>query len=274
MDIHEYLAHLGGVARTGQLLAFGFTRSELRSLRDTGVTQPRRGVFMLQDANPALVAATKHNARVSCASAAGLYGLWLRKPPHRHHLSCNHGHGNGFVRHRTSRFEPHATLPLAAIEDVVLHGLSCLPPPASTALATSAIRLHDVPLDLLKEQLVGDKSGPVLAALRQLDLRSESIVEVDARHLFLTNGISFEQQVQLDGIGRVDFLIEDFLIVEMDGHAFHSGRQEMLRDRARNNSSAVQGFAVLRYMPEVIWFEPERVVAEIQAVLALRRSAR
>lgn len=121
---------------------------------------------------------------------------------------------------------------------------------------------------------MGDRSGPVLAALRQLDLRSESIVEVDACHLFLTNGISFEQQVQLDGIGRVDFLIEDFLIVEVDGHAFHSGRQEMLSDRARNNSSAVQGFTVLRYMPEVIWFEPERVVAEIQAVLALRRSAR
>lgn len=273
MDIHEYLAHLGGVARTGQLLASGFTRTDLRSLPDAGVTQPRRGVFMLQDANPALVAAIKHNARASCASAAGLYGLWLRKPPHKHHLTCNHGHDSGFVRHRTSRFEPHATLPLAAIEDVVLHGLSCLPPPASTALATSAIRLHDVPLDLLKEQLLGDRSGPVLAALRQLDLRSESIVEVDARHLFLTNGISFEQQVQLDGIGRVDFLIEDYLIVEVDGHAFHSGRHEMLRDRARNNSSTVQGFAVLRYMPEVIWFEPDRVVAEIQAVLALRRSA-
>jgi very-short-patch-repair endonuclease len=53
--------------------------------------------------------------------------------------------------------------------------------------------------------------------LRQLDLRAESIVEVDAQHLFRTNGIAFEPQVFLPGIGRVDFLLDGFLIVEIDG---------------------------------------------------------
>jgi very-short-patch-repair endonuclease len=41
----------------------------------------------------------------------------------------------------------------------------------------------------------------------------------------------------------------------------------MRRDLGRNNASTVNGFAVLRYMPEHVWFEPERVVAEIRAVL-------
>jgi very-short-patch-repair endonuclease len=39
-------------------------------------------------------------------------------------------------------------------------------------------------------------------------------------------------------------------------------------DLGRNNASTVNGFAVLRYMPEHIWFEPERVIADIRAVLS------
>ena len=95
-------------------------------------------------------------------------------------------------------------------------------------------------------------------------------MEVDAQHLFRTNGIDFDAQVFLPGIGRVDFLLAGFLIVEIDGFAFHSQRADMLRDRDRNNTSTVKGFAVLRYMPEHIWFNPDHVLGEIRAVLAAR----
>jgi len=162
---------------------------------------------------------------------------------------------------------------LAAIEDVVIHALACLEPPTSTALATSAIRLHGVPLELLKDQLRADRSRPVLKALRELDLRAESIVEVDAQHLFRTHGIAFEAQVAVPGVGRVDFLLEGFLIVEVDGFAYHSSRKAFRNDLARNNASTIKGFSVLRYPPEVIWFEPERVLADIRAVLMRRPDA-
>ena len=268
MDPIQYLAQLGGVARTGQLLAAGYSRTDVAALSSAGASQPRRGVFLLPDARPELVAAIRHNARVSCASAAAHHGLWQRKPPVQHHLACNHGHGTGFIRHRTIRFDGQVQVPVAAIEDVVLHALCCLQPPALTALATSAMRLHRVPLELLKAQFTGDRSGPALRSLHQLDLRAESIVEVDAQHLFAANGIGFDTQVQLPGIGRVDFLIEGFLIVEVDGFAFHSNRAALRRDLTRNNASTVNGFAVLRYMPEHIWFESGRVLAEIRAVLS------
>ncbi|MET3164921.1 UNVERIFIED_ORG: very-short-patch-repair endonuclease [Arthrobacter sp. UYEF10] len=97
---------------------------------------------------------------------------------------------------------------------------------------------------------------------------------MDAQHLFRSNGIEFEAQEFLPGIGRVDFLLGGFLIVEIDGFAFHSKRADMLRDRYRNNISTVKGFAVLRYMPEHIWFNPEQVVAEIRAVLAAKQGSR
>lgn len=270
MEPLEYLAQLGGVARTGQLLAAGYSRTEIAQLASTGVRQPRRGVLVLPNCRPELQAAIRHNARVSCASAAGHYGLWLREAPAQHHLACNHGHGTGFIRHRTVRFDGHPVLPIAGIEDVVLHAMTCLAPPASTAIATSAMRLHGVPLELLKAQLTADRCGRALKALHQLDLRAESIVEVDAQHLFRTNGLGYDAQVYLPGIGRVDFLIEGFLIVEVDGFAFHSSREALRRDLGRNNASTLAGFAVLRYMPEHIWFDPQRVLAEIRAVLARR----
>ncbi|HEU4668120.1 MAG TPA: type IV toxin-antitoxin system AbiEi family antitoxin domain-containing protein [Arthrobacter sp.] len=268
MDILEYLQKAGGVARSAQLLHAGFSRRDLLRLRESGASQPRRGVFVLPGGDEDYQAAIRHNGRLSCASAAAHYGLWLRHPPSQLHLACNHGHGSGFVRHRTVRFDGHPFVPVAAVEDVALHALGCLPPPASTAMATSAIRLHGVSPELLARQLRADRSGTALQALRELDMRAESIVEVDAQHLFRSNGIEYEAQVFLPGIGRVDFLLDGFLIVEIDGFAFHSNRQDMLRDRNRNNTSAVNGYAVLRYMPEHVWFSPDQVMAEIRAVLA------
>ena len=270
MDIFEHLVRAGGVARTAQLLSAGYSRRDIRRLTELGATQPRRGVFLAPGGDRDLAAAIHHNGRLTCASAAARYRLWLRDPPARLHLACNHGHGDGFIRHRTLRFEGHPELPLAAVEDVALHALGCLEPPSSTAIATSAIRLYGVPLELLRAELHGDRSGPVRRALQELDLRAESIVEVDAQHLFRSNGIGFEAQVLLPGIGRVDFLLAGFLIVEIDGFAFHSKRADMLKDRQRNNASTVNGYAVLRYMPEHIWFNPEQVLAEIRAVLAAR----
>lgn len=272
MQALEYLRQSGGAARTGQLLAAGFSRRAISELQDHGAQQPKRGVFLLPGCDPGIAAAILHNGRLTCASAAAHYGLWLRQPPPRHHLACNHGHGEGFIRHRSVRFPGHPMLPLAAVEDVALHAMGCLPPPSSTALATSAVRLHGVPVELLKDQLRGDRSRPVLRALRELDLRAESIVEVDAQHLFRTNGISYDAQVFLPGIGRVDFLLQGFLIVEIDGFEFHSKRADMRRDRTRNNASTVGGFAVLRYMPEHIWFQPDLVLADIRAVLGSRKA--
>ena len=273
MDIYEHLVQAGGVARTAQLLSAGYSRRDIRRLTELGATQPRRGVFLAPGCDGDLAAAVHHNGRLTCASAAVRYGLWLRDPPARLHLACNHGHGNGFVRHRTVRFDGHPQLPVAAVEDVALHALGCLTPPSSTAIATSAIRLHGVPLELLRAELRGDRSGPIRRALQELDLRAESIVEVDAQHLFRSNSIEFEAQVLLPGIGRVDFLLAGFLIVEIDGFAFHSKRADMLRDRQRNNTSTVNGYAVLRYMPEHIWFNPELVLAEIRAVLGARAAS-
>ncbi len=105
MDILEHLKQAGGVARTAQLLDAGYSRRDIARLTQRGAHQPKRGVFLAPNCNKELAAASHHNARLTCASAAPHYGLWLRKPPTQLHLACNHGHGAGFIRHRSVRFK-------------------------------------------------------------------------------------------------------------------------------------------------------------------------
>ncbi|MDQ0770453.1 hypothetical protein QF031_003202 [Pseudarthrobacter defluvii] len=121
VDILDYLLKCGGVARSAQLLDAGFPRRELLRLTGLGATQPRRGIFVLPSCDEGLLTAVLNNGRLTCASAAGHYGLWLRTPPPQPHLACGHGHGIGFIRHRTVRFPGHPSLPVAAVEDVALH---------------------------------------------------------------------------------------------------------------------------------------------------------
>ncbi|MET4093927.1 hypothetical protein [Arthrobacter sp. UYCu712] len=53
--------------------------------------------------------------------------------------------------------------------------------------------------------------------LRLVDGTAGSAIEVVARLLFRKAGIYAETQAELPGIGIVDFLLEGFLIVELDG---------------------------------------------------------
>jgi very-short-patch-repair endonuclease len=78
---------------------------------------------------------------------------------------------------------------------------------------------------------------------------------------------------RIDGY-EVDFLWPDHrLVVEVDGHAFHSNRPQRERDSRRDRDLAVHGYLVLRVTWRQIDREPEALVARIAALLE-RLSAR
>ena len=281
MDPLQTLISLGGVARTSALLESGLSRHEV-SLLARKVDQPKRGVLAAKDCRRDFLAAIMHNAVLTCVSAARDYGLWLKNAPAQHHLGCDHGYSRAKSSsakgprtfHRGLRYPPHYTLPLAALEDVVLHALRCLPESTSVPLVTSAVRLHGLRPELLEDDLLARKSGLALRTLRRVDVRVESLPEAEALLLLVplaaALGLDVQPQAFVPGIGRVDFLIGGFLIVEIDGVAYHSDRASIRRDRHRDNASTLRGYIKLRYLPEEIWNEPERVVAEVRAVLTGR----
>lgn len=268
MDALDYLSSVGGVARVGVLRAHGHTPSAIRKLALAGAHQPRKGVWALPSADPDYLTAILSNGHVTCASAALRYGLWIKEKPMRVHLATRHCRGKGFVRHGSLRLPPETAVPLASLEDTVIHALTCLPDVDAISIAQSAMQQFGIPQAMIESEISADYYGNARRLLAKADGLSESVPEISARLLFESEGLPFRRQVQIQGVGRVDFLIGRRLIVEVNGYAFHSSREAWRKDMARLNAAQARGFDVLSFAPEKIWNNPEQVMEEIRAVLA------
>lgn len=272
MDAVTALALAGSVARTNRLVEQGVTHREIaRQVRSGTVIRVRQGVLALPEAPQDLVTATLHAGRLTCASAARHYGLWLLHPPVAHHL-CSHARAQQhWVNHHRQLSVPvHPTLPLVGPVDVLIHALHCLPALDAAVMVESSLRRADTVRPFLLDRLQGNRNGPARAALDLVTGTAESALEVVARVLFSRAGIHLQSQVQLDGVGRVDFLLEGFLVVEVDGDAYHSDRAARRRDRNRNNMTVAGGYLVLRYGYEDVMFHPDAVLSQVLTVLSGR----
>jgi very-short-patch-repair endonuclease len=272
MELVTALETLGGVARTAHLLKAGVRRSDLA--RGAAALRLRRGVYALPGCRADYREAILANGVLTCVSAAKDLGLWLRDEPGRIHLSCDHGRAPGHLTaHRGLRFRPHSMLPLADIADAVVHALVCQPAEVSVPLAASALRKGLSRL-AVEEALAADRLRPALRTLHRVDERVESLPEAEALLLLVELagrlGLEVQPQAYIPGIGRVDFLIGGWLIVEIDGVAFHADRASVRRDRMRDNAATLRGYTRLRYVPETVWREPGRFVHEVEAVLTGR----
>ncbi|MDJ0321175.1 DUF559 domain-containing protein [Pseudarthrobacter sp. PS3-L1] len=267
MDLDQLLRHAGSVAATSTLRRAGFTDRDIRVAVSEGrILRLRHGVLALPGAAPDLVAAVLANGLLTCASAAPHRRLWLLHPHQQLHLLCRHAGPPHAVVHRGSLVPSTLLLPVASTTDVLVHGLRCLPTVESAVLVESALRQGVTTLGYLRERLPGSRNGQARRALDLVDGSADSAIEVVARILFRANGIFTQTQVDLAGIGIVDFLLEGFLIVELDG-ATHLERKQVIKDRGRNNASTLCGYPVLRYGYADVVYHPEKVLSEVWQVL-------
>jgi very-short-patch-repair endonuclease len=156
--------------------------------------------------------------------------------------------------------------PVAALGDVLIHALRCLPLRESLIMVECAVGRGDMTLDFLRQRLPGPR-GRAREVLDWVDRGAESMLETLARTCFRQAGIRVETQVCIDGVGYVDLLLEGRLIVELDGRQ-HGEWAQVKKDQRRNNRSAVRGYSVLRYYYADVAHNPAAMVAEVLAVLA------
>jgi very-short-patch-repair endonuclease len=216
-------------------------------------------------------AALCHSALLTCLSAAPTYQLWTLHEPRSLHLSPGHRAAPlGTVVHGRCFHPRHPWLPVAGLADVLIHALRCLPTVESLVMVQSAAGRGDISLDFLRRKLPGNRNAVSRAVLDQVIPRADSLLEVLANYHFVRARLHVRRHVEIAGVGEVDFLVEDGLIVEIDGGSHLEARQ-VKKDRNRNNASVVGGHLVLRYGYNDVVYHPERMVAEVLAVLELRR---
>lgn len=272
MGLEALLAANGGSATTAGIIRAGFGRSDIdAALRAGAITRIRRGHYRLPADTTAFRTARELRGRLTCLSAAPSYGLWTLAPAGEVHLCVGHrAHPAGVVPHGPCRYPKHPWLPVAGLADVLIHAARCLPDRDALVMVQCAIGRGDISLDFLRRKLMGNRNARARSVLDFVIPRADSVLEVLANMAFRRAGLSVRRHVEIPGVGEVDFLVEDCIVVEADGSS-HLEPRQVKKDRRRNNASIVGGYLVLRYGYDDIVHHPERMVAEVKSVLELWR---
>lgn len=79
-------------------------------------------------------------------------------------------------------------------------------------------------------------------------------------------------QMQLDkGAHRVDFLANDWLVIEIDGAEYHASPEQLARDSARDRYLESIGYTVLRIAARTAFQQPEMALSDLRSALAAGR---
>lgn len=236
------------------------------------LTRVRKGVYVTQSTCEDVETAAAHGGVIACATALRHAGcavwraegvhVWLgRAGRRREHEGCecieHWSHGLPAERH-----EP-APLVLA-----LWQLFECAGSEAFFVSLESA--LHQ---DLLDPQGLRWLARTLPTSGRSLcgfaHAKSESILESLFRVRMRWLGWRVVAQAVVSGVGRVDFLIDGWLIVELDGRLGHALEADRHKDLTRDAKAAALGYSTLRFTSRMVFqnweFVEETVTAKLFA---------
>jgi hypothetical protein len=186
MDIEAFLRQRAGVARTSTLCKAGFSRTRLdKALAAQRIVRVRRGIYSLPKEASVLGLTLRHNAVLTCVSAAPMYRLWTLREAGPVHLSPGHKRTlPGTLTHGRLLHPVHPWLPVAGLADVLIHALRCLPEVEALVMVQCAAQRGDVTVDFLRRKLPGNRNARARSVLDSVIPRADSLLEVLANYQF------------------------------------------------------------------------------------------
>jgi len=293
-----------GVLHRSQLTELGLTRHPFRRLVDQGFLTPIDSDVFVVGAAPdcwhqrLMVAALQlgHEACVTGQASAALHRMDTFKPG-RVELLVPDVRRNRHVRVGRVRSTSARLLP----EDVtVVDGIPCTSPARTIfdlAAVVSTKRLEHAIDSALRDGLTTEAELlDILHRLRQSGRNgvrrleealavadgpvAHSVLERRFLRLVAQHGLPTprSQVVHVDEaqgfIARVDFQFEWEVIVEVEGHRFHSTRSQRRRDNARRNALTRKGACLIVFTYEDVRDHQRYVASEVRDALATRSRRR
>lgn len=262
IDAFSTLAVLGGVAHSAELAQHGVTRTALMAATRAGtVERVRAGWYCRPGDTSDTVRALRVGGRLTCVSLLRIHGAWLMRDE-RLHVAV--------AASRSRLRAPHdRQVPLASSQEaasVVTHWARRLLNPyeptdllddAAACVARCLPRDHAiVAFDsmLNKKLLSHDRLRAALAGLPDshewmmdlVDAGCGSGLETLTRLRLRSRRVRVQSQVHMPGIGWIDLLIGDRLVVELDSRTHHDNPDAYERDRARDLALLERGYLVAR----------------------------
>jgi very-short-patch-repair endonuclease len=282
--MRDSIRRRGGLAATHELHADGFDRRAIARAVAAGVVlRVRQGWYAEPDIPDELIRAARVGGRATCSTALALHGIWVVRDTALHVAvetdACQLRHS----RDRTRRLA-------ADPSDVRVHWTqraqsehSRLIVPALTALsdysycadpelvgASADVLVHEKPETRRGVQRLALSASPALAGvLAAVDGTSESGTEFLVKWRLrgrLSPGM--RPQVHIAGVGRVDFLVGNRLVIEVDSLAYHTDPARFEGDRRRDVALSIRGFRVLRFSYQQVINGWPTVLGAIRAAVA------
>lgn len=270
------LEQLGGAASWRQLRRAGVSWYVLwRALQEGRVDRLRRGVYALPGADAAVREAVRLGGVLCCTSAALALGLPVLVAQGVHVVvprSWGHARRDGVTVHRRTLADCHRERLTTSLLRTVLDCARELPFREAVVICDGALRagLDTHALFAAAENARGPGSCAIRAVAQAADSRSESAIESCLRLVARAFG-RVDCQVWISGVGRVDMLVDGWLVLEADGFEFHRDRRSYREDRRRSNALVAAGYVVLRFGYEDIVHHEDIVRCTIADVLARGR---
>jgi very-short-patch-repair endonuclease len=279
-SVDQHLRTNGGVLPYSALDRAGYSRSAVRAeLQRGSIARVRNGWFAVPDAKPDVIRAVRVGGTATAARVARLHSLWVHDDGLLH-VRVRHSAGRLAAAHErgmpldrtTHRVCVHYStkggldrardpLTMALAEMFACAAPGDVLPSIDSALEKGVLQVGH--LDLIRERMPRSRR----ALIDRVDPGSQSGLETRIRLLLHSRRIPFRTQVEVEGVGRVDLVVGERLVIEADGRAFHTGAA-FEEDRRRDFALAMQGYLVLRLSYRQIIDDWERTRAGILALLA------
>jgi len=238
-----------------QLIEYGWTRHAVRTAVEKGTLRRlARGWYDAGGCSSDDLAALALGGRIGCLTGLRDHGVWVPPTQHPHVITPRWvSPGSTVVSHPLPRIASWA--PTSVRYDVV----ECL---------RQVLRHHDVETSLIvlesacNLRLVSSQTVAGLIAecpertaelLARFDPRAESGSETRVRLFLVRLGYRVRPQLYVRGVGRVDLLVGESLIIECDSHAHHTAEANYRIDRSRDLNAAAGGYRVVRLSWEQIF---------------------
>ena len=136
---------------------------------------------------------------------------------------------------------------VASIGTVLERVLVCMPLKISLPMLDAARNRGLYDISTLSIPLTGSRLPRLREALSLSSERARSILETVARLQLVDMGLTPQIGVWIEGVGEVDMIILGFIVIEVDGWAFHSSKEQREKDLKRDRELLRRGYVVLRF---------------------------
>lgn len=276
----ELVAHHGDLVATHELLAAGYSARSIQAATRRGeLWRVRQGWFVAPGTPRDLMAGARVGGITSCVSALRMSGVWAPPDDGRVHVSVPTNacqlrtigdprrriteSDDSAVIHWNSESSVHRLVvdPIHALKDAV----GCQEPRFAFAMASSLLR-RTPRLTQRWNSVIEVAPRRIRRRLRFVDTVCESGTESIFWWHFCDRGLTIRRQVWI-GHKRVDFLIGERLVIEIDSKEYHQDPERFEADRRRDAYLSRLGYRVLRFSYVQVMYQWDDVEAAVLAAV-------